>query len=250
MSIIQAFSYQEQPVRTVTIDGEPSFIAGDVCAVLEIKNPSQALSYLDDDERGVITNEGRVSGTGAQQFAYVTEAGMYSLVLRSRKPEAKMFKRWITHDVIPQIRKTGAYAAPALSGPELMAKALLEAAETLKASDRKVLELTPKAEAFDSFLSTSGDYSVNEAAKILARDHSIMTGEKRLRSKLEEWGWIYRQSGVPRAKQVQIDNGRMTEKASFYFHPETGEKVAKEPQVRITPKGLAAIRDKWMVVAA
>lgn len=247
MSIIQAFKYQDQPVRTITVDGEPGFIANDLCAVLELTNPRQSLTYLDDDEKGVTTND---TLGGAQQMAYVTEAGMYSLVLRSRKPEAKMFKRWITHDVLPQIRKTGAYATPPLSGPELMAKALLEAAETLKASDRKVLELTPKAEAFDSFLSTSGDYSVNEAAKILARDHSIMTGEKRLRSKLEEWGWIYRQGGVPRAKQVQIDNGRMTEKASFYFHPETGEKVAKEPQVRITPKGLSAIRDKWMAVAA
>lgn len=247
MSIIQAFSYQEQPVRTVTIDGEPGFIANDLCAVLDIRNPRDTVAGLDDDEKGVATTD---TLGGSQQMAYVTEAGMYSLVLRSRKPEAKMFKRWITHDVLPQIRKTGAYAAPALSGPELMAKALLEAAETIKASDRKVLELTPKAEAFDSFLSTTGDYSVNEAAKILARDHSIMTGEKRLRSKLEEWGWIYRQSGVPRAKQVQIENGRMSEKASFYFHPETGEKVAKEPQVRITPKGLAAIRDKWMAVAA
>lgn len=247
MSIVQAFTYQDQPVRTITVDGQPGFIANDLCSVLELTNPRQTLTYLDDDEKGVTTND---TLGGAQQMAYVTEAGMYSLVLRSRKPEAKMFKRWITHDVLPQIRKTGAYAAPALSGPELMAKALLEAAETIKASDRKVLELTPKAEAFDSFLSTNGDYSVNEAAKLLARDHNIVTGEKRLRSKLEEWGWIYRQSGVPRAKQAQIDNGRMTEKASFYFHPETGEKVAKEPQVRITPKGLAAIRDKWMAVAA
>ena len=247
MSIVQAFTYQDQPVRTITVDGQPGFIANDLCSVLELTNPRQTLTYLDDDEKGVTTND---TLGGAQQMAYVTEAGMYSLVLRSRKPEAKMFKRWITHDVLPQIRKTGAYAAPALSGPELMAKALLEAAETIKASDRKVLELTPKAEAFDSFLSTNGDYSVNEAAKLLARDHNIVTGEKRLRSKLEEWGWIYRQSGVPRAKQAQIDNGRMTEKASFYFHPETGEKVAKEPQVRITPKGLAAVRDKWMAVAA
>lgn len=247
MSIVQAFNYQNQPVRTITMDGQPGFIANDLCAVLEIRNPRDTVAGLDDDEKGVATTD---TLGGAQQMAFVTEAGMYSLVLRSRKPEAKMFKRWITHDVLPQIRKTGAYATPTLSGPELMAKALLEAAETIKASDRRVLELTPKAEAFDSFLSTSGDYSVNEAAKILARDHSIMTGEKRLRSKLEEWGWIYRQSGVPRAKQVQIENGRMTEKASFYFHPETGEKVAKEPQVRITPKGLAAIRDKWMAVAA
>ena len=248
MTTVQNFAYNDHPVRTILIDGEPAFIALDVCSVLELTNVSMALAGLDEDEKGFITIADGTPGTPMK--AYVTEAGMYSLVLRSRKPEAKMFKRWITHDVLPQVRRTGSYGAPAPSGPELMARALLEAAETIKAADQKVLELTPKAEAFDSFLSTAGDYSVNEAAKILARDHSIVTGEKRLRAQLEEWGWIYRHSGVPRAKQAQVDNGRMTEKASFYFHPETGEKVAKEPQVRITPKGLSAIRDKWTAVAA
>lgn len=248
MTTVQNFAYNDHPVRTILVDGEPAFIALDVCSVLGIVNVGDALSSLDEDEKGSIAITDGTPGNPNKSF--VTEAGMYSLVLRSRKPEAKMFKRWITHDVLPQIRQTGSYAAPTPSGPELMARALLEAAETIKAADRKVLELTPKAEAFDSFLSTTGDYSVNEAAKILARDHSIVTGEKRLRSQLEEWGWIYRHSGVPRAKQAQIDNGRMTEKASFYFHPETGEKVAKEPQVRITPKGLGAIRDKWMGAAA
>lgn len=248
MNALQEFAYNHHVIRTVTIDDQPGFLAGDVCSVLEITNVGNALAALDDDEKGSIHIADGTSGNPNK--AYVTEAGMYSLVLRSRKPEAKLFKRWITHEVLPQIRKTGSYSTPSLSGPELMARALLEAADTIKKRDRQVLELTPRAEAFDSFLSTTGDYSVNEAAKILARDHQINTGEKRLRAKLEEWGWVYRSSGVPRAKQAQIDNGRMAEKASFYYHPESGEKVAKEPQVRITPKGLAAIRDKWMASVA
>lgn len=247
MTTVQNFAYNDHPVRTILVDGEPAFIALDVCSVLGIVNVGDALSSLDEDEKGSIAI---TDGTpGNPNKAFVTEAGMYSLVLRSRKPEAKMFKRWITHDVLPQIRKTGAYAAKEISRLELIDMAR-EAELARLTAESRVLELAPKADAFDSFLSTTGDYSVNEAAKILARDHSIATGEKRLRSQLEEWGWIYRHSGVPRAKQAQIDNGRMTEKASFYFHPETGEKVAKEPQVRITPKGLGAIRDKWMGAAA
>jgi prophage antirepressor-like protein len=126
-------------------------------------------------------------------MAYVTEAGMYSLVLRSRKPEAKAFKRWITHEVLPAIRKSGSYStAPVLTGPELMARALMEAAETIRVAEEEVKALTPKAEAFDVFLSTDGDYSINEAAKILSRDDNILTGEHRLREKLLAWRWMYR----------------------------------------------------------
>ena len=94
----------QQEVRTVLIDGEPWFVAKDVCEVLGIGNTSQALSYLEDDERGVTTND---TPGGNQQVSIVNESGLYSLILRSRKPEAKLFKRWITHEVLPTIRKTG-----------------------------------------------------------------------------------------------------------------------------------------------
>lgn len=94
----------QQEVRTVLIDGEAWFVAKDVCEVLGIGNTSQALSYLEDDERGVTTND---TPGGNQQVSIVNESGLYSLILRSRKPEAKLFKRWITHEVLPTIRKTG-----------------------------------------------------------------------------------------------------------------------------------------------
>lgn len=104
----------------------------------------------------------------------------------------------------------------------------------------------PKAAAYDVLLSTVGDYSVNAAAKVLARDHAITLGERRLRDRLQEWGWIYRQRGVPRAKQAQIDAGRMAEKAQFHYHPTSGDVVLDEPQVRVTAKGVAAIRDRLL----
>jgi len=235
------FDYAGHQVRTVLIDGEPCFIANDLCGVLDLANPRTTLALLDEDEKGVHSMD---TPGGHQPMTYVTEAGMYSLVLRSRKPEAKTFKRWVTHEVLPTIRKTGRYQAPQLTGPELMAAALIEAQQTLDAQKARVAELTPKAQAFDALLSTAGDYSVNEAAKVLARDHNIQVGEKRLRDRLQEWGWIYRHSGKPRAKQSQIDLGRMAEKARWHYHPETGEKVLDTPQVRVTAKGIDAIRKR------
>lgn len=86
------------------LEGEPWFVAADVCRALGLGNSRQTLSYLDDDEKGVITSD---TLGGKQEMSTINEPGLYSLILRSRKPEAKAFKRWITHEVIPAIRKTG-----------------------------------------------------------------------------------------------------------------------------------------------
>lgn len=99
------FPITNQPVRIVDRDGNPWFIAKDVCDILEIQNVSQALNILDDDERGICSNIYTIGGN--QNMAVVSEPGLYSLILRSRKPQAKQFKRWVTHEVLPVIRKTG-----------------------------------------------------------------------------------------------------------------------------------------------
>ena len=96
-------------IRTTTINGEPWFVAKDVCDCLELTNTAQTISYLDDDEKGVTTN---YTPGGKQEMSMISEAGLYSLILRSRKPEAKAFKRWVTHDILPSIRTTGSYSAP------------------------------------------------------------------------------------------------------------------------------------------
>lgn len=98
-------------VRVVDVDGEPWFVARDVCECLELGNPRTSVALLDDDERGVHTMD---TPGGEQEMSIVSEAGLYSLILRSRKPEAKAFKRWITHEVLPSIRRTGQYGGYAL----------------------------------------------------------------------------------------------------------------------------------------
>lgn len=153
-------------VRSVLKDGNPWFVAADVCKALEIGNPRQAVSRLDEDERmNTVINSDGIRGN--PNMTVVSEAGLYSLILRSRKPEAKVFKRWITHEVIPSIRKHGAYVADSVldqleEHPELISDFIQqlrdENAEAKK--NRELLEqaraenakLAPKAGYYDSFV--------------------------------------------------------------------------------------------------
>jgi len=238
------FTFDGAAVRVITDeDGDPWFVGTDVARVLGYRNPSDAIGVLDDDERRTATlalSEGSREVT--RERTLITEAGVYTLTFGSSLPSAKAFRRWITHEVLPAIRKTGTYAtAPALTGPRLMAAALIEAQATLEQQTKQLAIATPKAEAFDAFLSTTGDYSVNEAAKILSRHHDILTGERRLRAWMEASGWIYRQQGQPRAYQRRLDAQTLAEKAQFHYHPETGERVADTPQVRVTARGIEAL---------
>jgi prophage antirepressor-like protein len=103
-------SFDGAAVRVVTRDGEPWFVLADVCKVLEIENSGNASARLDDDEKGIHTVD---TLKGPQKVTVVNASGLYSLVLTSRKPDAKRFKKWITSEVIPSIRKTGGYGVPA-----------------------------------------------------------------------------------------------------------------------------------------
>ena len=112
--------YKEYPVRIVERDGNPWFVANDVCKILALANPRSSMALLDPDEKGVHTVD---TPSGEQEMTVVSEAGLYSLILRSRKAEAKTFKRGVTHEVLPSIRKTGAYVAPNLSMEQISAVA-------------------------------------------------------------------------------------------------------------------------------
>lgn len=177
-NVIETFrSQQFGEVRITLIDGEPWFFAADVCRAMEITNTSMATRVLDEDEKMTIQNDSSHSGQrgGAQFFTVINEAGLYSLVLRSRKPEAKAFKRWILHEVIPIIRKTGGYMTDSLlqriqHDPSVIyefANALL--AER-KRSDTLASELSiakPKADYFDAFVNPDDCTNIRTTAKEL-----------------------------------------------------------------------------------
>lgn len=103
---LQVFQFENSSIRTVELEGVVWFIAKDVCDALAIVNSRDALKRLDEDERGVVTTD---TLGGQQEMAAVNESGLYSLILTSRKPEAKRFKKWVTSEVLPSIRKTGQY---------------------------------------------------------------------------------------------------------------------------------------------
>ena len=167
---IQIFRNEEfGEVRTVMIDNEPWFVAVDICRALDIANPTQALARLDEDEKMTLySNEGHSEGKrgGARMLNIVNEAGLYTLILGSRKPEAKSFKRWITHDVIPAIRKHGVYMTDSLldqvmKNPEIVVILAGQLVEESKERERLTQELQqaqPKADYFDAFVNAS-DYT-------------------------------------------------------------------------------------------
>ncbi|GAA4774318.1 BRO family protein [Microbacterium gilvum] len=242
MSGLQRFDFNELPFRAGLIDGEPWFVAVDVCNALDLANTTQALARLDEDERTLISNE------GGREVNAVNEAGLYSLILGSRKAEAKQFKRWVTHEVLPTIRRTGSYGAPALpdlSTPEgvlALAQTLTRTAEELVAAKHEVAELTPRADAWDDLASADGDYAVGDAAKILARA-GIETGQQRLFTQLAKLGWVFRgERGKWTAFQSAVNAGYLRELPQSHHHPRTGELVLDPPQVRVTVRGLERLR--------
>ena len=104
---IQAFDFNERAVRCIMKDGEPWWVAKDVCDVLGLSNPSESLKALDEDE---LTSETLRSGGQGREMNLISESGLYTLILRSNKPEARAFRRWVTHEVLPTLRKTGHYS--------------------------------------------------------------------------------------------------------------------------------------------
>lgn len=162
MNELQIFNNEEfGSVRTVEVNGEPWFIAADVCRSLELSNPTASMERLDEDEKAKF-NLGLPGG----ETNCVNEYGLYSLVLGSRKPDAKKFKRWITHEVIPEIRKTGGYQLP-----QTYSEALRALADKADEAERLAIEnnrMKPKADFYDAVASSKDVIDIGDAAKVLA----------------------------------------------------------------------------------
>ena len=179
MSEIIPFAYEGQPVRVAEIDGAPWFVASDVAKVLGYSEASAMTRTLEDDEKGL-----QIMQTlgGEQKLQIVSESGLYSAILRSHVEGAKTFKRWVTHEVLPSIRKHGAYMTPevieqTLTSPDFIIKlatalkeeqaARVREVKAREAAESLVMELEPKADAFDAFIDTDGTYSIGTVAKAL-----------------------------------------------------------------------------------
>lgn len=240
MNEIQSFtSDQFGTVRAIRDEnGEPMFVAKDVCAVLELKNPRSTLALLDEDEKGVHIVD---TPGGEQQMTIVSEPGFYKLVMRSRKPEAKAFQRWVTHEVLPALRREGAYEVPREEPLDLViARGMVAANKKIQlledrndALRKQAEELRPKAAFFDRCMESDALISVRDAAKMLKSFDRDM-GEKRLRELLRERGYVEKRT--LRATAEAIRWGYMVER-TFTVRGKDGDRL--EHYGVLTPKGVA-----------
>lgn len=238
MNNIQIFKYGNNDVRTVELNGEPWFALKDVCAVLGISNHKMTAQRLDADE--VILTDLTDSMGRQQETTVINESGLYNVILRSDKPEAKPFRKWVTSEVLPSIRKNGGYIAgqEQLTPSELMAKALLVANKTLAERDARISELTvqnaimqPKAEYFDELVDRNLLTSFRETAKQLGVE------EKKFISFLMEKKYIYRDKKAKLMPYADKNNGLFEVKECF------NEKTKwSGTQTLITPKGRETFR--------
>lgn len=236
-------------IRVEVIDGEPWFIAKDVCVALGIAKYRDAVSRLDPDERGSVLVD---TLGGAQETSTVSEPGFYKLVMRSRKPEAKAFQRWVTHEVLPSIRRTGGYmAARADETPEeVMARALRIADDTMRRQKERIAalaeenaEMRPKALFADAVAASDGTCLVGELAKMMAQN-GVDIGQNRLFAWMREEGYLGK-SGCNYNKPTQrsVAMGILKVKETAVHHADGHVTLKRTPKV--TGKGQRYFIEKF-----
>lgn len=245
---MQTYDFHGNEVRVLTdAQNDPWFIAKDICDVLELNNVGEALRALDDDEKNTIRISDGIAGNPNK--AIVSEAGFYKLVLRSRKPVAKEFQRWVTHDVLPSIRQHGAYMTQqtierVLSDPDTLirlATDLKHEREARAQAEQQVRSLTPKAQAFEDFCEAPGLSTVRDAAAMLTTA-GIPIRECELRTWMLDHGWIYRKGNGyrPYAAHTQAGHLRLDPPRGHGTHHD-GTRFAFDPVCKITRRGLTLL---------
>jgi BRO domain protein domain protein len=245
MSNITPFSYEDHEVRVLDINGEPWFVLADLCKVLALSNPAVVAKRLDKADVCLTYIS---SGGQRRAMTIVAEPGLYDVVVRSDSPAAKPFRRWVTHEVLPAIRRTGAYATtppapqPQLSEDEIVHQALQITARRVEQLEADLAKALPKANTWDALCSGRGDHSITDAAKLLSST-GIATGPRKLHKQLQDLGWIHKnQRDKWAASQDKLNTGLLAEKVRHYIDDD-GVSVLATPQVRVTPKGLEKLHE-------
>lgn len=230
MANIQVFEYQNNKVRTVDVDGEAWFVLKDVCKVLDIADHKVVARRLDEDE---VCQTPLTDSMGRQQSTtIINESGLYHVILRSDKPEAAPFRRWVTNDVLPAIRKTGSYNAPQLTRSQLLATALIAAHEELEEKDKQIETMKPKALFADAVSASSQSILVGEMAKLLSQN-GIQMGQNRLFSWMRENGYLIKRKGAGwnMPTQKSIGMGLFEIKESVHVDGNGCNVITKTPKV-------------------
>ncbi len=207
MNGLQVFKNNEFSIKSLVIDNEPWFVGKDVAEALGYAKPLDAISrHVDEDDsvkHGLTDSLGRI-----QKTIIINESGLYSLILSSKLESAKRFKRWVTSEVLPAIRKNGAYltdkkAYDITHNPDSLADLLLQAGEQLKQKDIVISEMKPKALFADAVTASETSILVRDFAKIL-KQNGVDTGEKRLYKWFRDNGFIIKNSTEPTQRAMEM----------------------------------------------
>ncbi|WP_270468850.1 phage antirepressor [Catenibacterium mitsuokai] len=247
MNEVQLFNFENHEVRSLLLNNEPWFVGKDVADVLGYSNSRKALNdHVDAEDKEVLTSRNvTLKNIPNRGITVVNESGLYSLILSSKLPSAKKFKRWVTSEVLPALRKTGQYQVKELSGQELMAKALIEAQSVLAAKDKQIEEMKPKALFADAVATSHTSILVGELAKIL-KQNGIEMGQKRLFAWLRENGFLIKRKGTDYNMPTQkaMDLGLFEIKEGSYVNGSGVNITTKTPKV--TGKGQQYFINKFL----
>lgn len=244
MNEVQLFNFENHEVRSLLLNNEPWFVGKDVAEALGYSKARNAIAtHIDSEDK----KDAPIQGTlgGVQEMTVINESGLYSLVLSSKLPSAKKFKRWVTSEVLPALRKTGQYQMKELTGQELMAKALIEAQNVLAAKDKVIEEMKPKVVFADAVATSHTSILVGELAKIL-KQNGIDMGQKRLFAWLREKGYLIKRQGTDYNMPTQkaMDLGLFEIKEGSYVNGSGVNITTKTPKV--TGKGQQYFINKFL----
>lgn len=257
MTTLQLFNYGGQEVRTVLIEGEPHFVAADVCDYFGVTNRNRVMQSVDTEDKGGTQID---TPGGRQTVTVINESGLYSLLfslqpqkargldqsaIESKMEHVRKFKRWITHEVLPAIRKTGTYGVPAT--PQTYAEALRELASKVEAHaalEAKIAADAPKVLFADSVATSKSTILIGDLAKIL-RGNGVEVGANRLFAQLREDGYLIRRQGsdwnMPTQRAMEL--GLFKVKETAVTHSDGHVTVSKTPKV--TGKGQAYFINRY-----
>lgn len=239
---VTPFDFRGNEVRVITDqDGAPWWVASDVAKVLGYRSAPEVSRFVRDRHKGIEILD---TPGGPQRMTVLNESGIYAAIMKSRAELAADFQDWVTDEVLPSIRRNGAYMTPetieqVLTDPDT----IIHLATQIKRQQEKIAELTPAASSWEHLAAPGGDYSVAGAAKVLSRDPNIEIGRDRLFKHMSEIGWIFRTAGKRAHWEAYQDKavktGRLVHKlGGGFINDKTGEWEQAQPTVRITPKGL------------
>lgn len=243
MNELQIFQNAEfGSVRSTMINEEPFFVGKNVAEILGYTNASKALAdHVDEEDK---LNNNSLQSLGQRGGWLINESGLYSLILSSKLPTAKRFKKWVTSEVLPAIRKTGGYQAPAPQGKELLALAVLEAQKTIEAQNQAIDRMRPKEIFADAVKASDSSILIGDLAKLL-RQNGVDTGQKRLFEQLRNEGYLMK-TGSSRnmPKQRYVADGLFQIKETVISNPDGSVRMTKT--TKVTGKGQQYFLNKYL----